>query len=103
MSGGRVMVPAASVIEATGYHYQYNSRDREITVYGDRGDARLAVGDTNAWIDGNRVRLDVPAQRIDGVLYVPVQFLEEATDVRSAWEAANRTLRLTTRYRASLP
>jgi hypothetical protein len=74
-----------------------------VTVYGDRGDSRLVIGDYSAWVDGRRVRLDAPAQRIDGVVYVPVQFLEEATDIRAFWNADDRTLTLTTRQRASLP
>jgi len=103
MASGRVMVPLASVLESAGYRYNYDSRDREVTVYGSRGDSRLTIGDNYATVDGRRVRLDTPAQRIDGVIYVPAQFLEDATDIRTAWDADQRTLRLTTRSRASLP
>jgi hypothetical protein len=101
MANGRVMVPLAPVMDATGYRYDYDTRSREITVRGDRGDTRLTVGDTFALVDGQRVRLDAPAQRIDGVLFVPTQFLEEATDIRSDWDADTRTLRLTSRYRST--
>jgi hypothetical protein len=100
LSGGRVMVPLAPVLDATGYRHRYDSRAREVTVNGDRGDARLVVGQSYAWVDGERVRLDAPAQLIDGVLYVPVQFLEEATDIRADWDADRRTLRMTGRSRA---
>jgi hypothetical protein len=103
MSGGRMMVPLAAVLDAAGYRHSYDSRDREISVAGDRGEARLVLGENDAFIDGRRVRIDAPAQRIDGVLFVPVQFLEEATDIRSEWNAQDRTLRLTSRTRASLP
>jgi len=103
MASGRVMVPLASVLESAGYRYNYDSRDREVTVYGSRGDSRLTIGDNYATVDGRRVRLDTPAQRIDGVIYVPAQFLEDATDIRTDWDADQRTLRLTTRSRASLP
>jgi hypothetical protein len=103
LSSGRVLVPLNAVLDATGHRYNYDSRDREITVNGNRGDARLVVGESYASIDGERVRLDVPTQRIDGVLYVPTQFLEEATDIRSDWDAERRTLRLTSRSRTSLP
>lgn len=100
VSGGRVMVPLTAVLDATGYRHRYDTRAREVTVTGDRGDARLVVGQPYAWVDGERVRLDAPAQLIDGVLYVPTQFLEEATDIRSDWDADRRTLRLTGRSRA---
>jgi len=103
MASGRVMVPLASVLESAGYRYNYDSRDREVTVYGSRGDSRLTIGDNYATVDGRRVRLDTPAQRIDGVIYVPAQFLEDATDIRTDWDPDQRTLRLTTRTRAALP
>lgn len=100
ISGGRVMVPLAPVLDATGYRHRYDSRSREVTVIGDRGDTRLVVGDNSAFVDGRRVRLDTPAQLVDGVLYVPTQFLEEATDLRADWDADSRTLRITGRSRA---
>jgi hypothetical protein len=103
MASGRVMVPLASVLESAGYRYNYDSQDRAVTVYGSRGDSRLTIGDNYAMVDGRRVRLDTPAQRIDGVIYVPAQFLEDATDIRTDWDPDQRILRLTTRTRAALP
>jgi len=103
MSGGRVMVPLATVLESAGYRYNYDSQDREVTVYGNRGDTRMTIGDNFATVDGRRVRLDAPAQRIDGVIYVPAQFLEEATDIRTDWDADQRTLRMTVRSRTGFP
>jgi len=103
MSSGRVMVPLATVLESAGYRYNYDSQDREVTVYGNRGDTRMTIGDNFATVDGRRVRLDAPAQRIDGVIYVPAQFLEEATDIRTDWDADQRTLRMTVRSRTGFP
>jgi len=103
MSGARVMLPLVPVLDAAGYRYDYNSGDRELTLHGNRGDTRVIVGDAYARVDGERVRLDAPVERIDGVLFVPTQLLEESTGIRSDWNATDRTLRLTTRYRASLP
>jgi hypothetical protein len=103
MASGRVMVPLATVLESAAYRYNYDSRDRAVTVYSSRGDSRLIIGENYATVDGRRVRLDMPAQRIDGVIYVPAQFLEEATDIRTDWDADQRILRLTARSRAALP
>jgi hypothetical protein len=96
MSSGRLLVPIAPVMAAAGYRYDFDPRYRSLSVRGDRGEARLTLGEDFAYIDGDRVRLDTPAQRINGVLYVPVQFLEQATDFRSDWDGTTRTLRLTT-------
>jgi hypothetical protein len=103
MSSGRVMVPLGTVLDAAGYRYNYDSRAREVTVYGDRGDARMVIGDDYATVNGRRVRLDTPAQHVDSVIYVPAQFLEDAADIRTDWDADQRILRLTSRSRAALP
>jgi len=103
MAGARVMLPLAPVLEAAGYRYDYDSADRELTVHGNRGDTRVIIGEPYARVAGERLRLDAPVERIDGVLFVPTQLLEESTGIRSDWNATDRTLRLTTRYRASLP
>jgi hypothetical protein len=95
VSAGRVMVPLVAVLDASVYRYDYDARQREITLHGDRGDTRLTDGGYTAWVNGERVRLKAPAQIIDGVFYVPVQVLQEATDLRSDWDANSRTLRLT--------
>jgi hypothetical protein len=93
-SSGHVMVPLAPVMAAAGYRYDFDPNYGEITVYGDHGDSRLRMGEDYAYVGGDRVRMAAPAQRVDGVLYVPAQFLEQATDLRSDWNPDTRTLRL---------
>lgn len=95
LSQGRVMVPLAALLERSAHRYDYDTRERAITVRGDRGDSRLVVGEYTARVNGERVRLEAPAQQIEDVVYVPVQFLEKATGMRSDWDADRRTLRLT--------
>jgi len=102
MSSGHLMVPLAPVMAAAGSRYNFDPNYGEITVSGSRGDARLRMGEDFAYVNGDRVRVDAPAQRIDGVLYVPVQFLEQSTDLRSDWNPSTRTLHLTSGDRGRL-
>jgi hypothetical protein len=99
MSSGHLMVPLAPVMAAAGYRYNFDPNYREVTVYGNHGDARLRMGEDFAYVNGDRVRVDAPAQRVDGVLYVPVQFLEQSTGLRSDWNPSTRTLHLTSNDR----
>jgi hypothetical protein len=95
MSAGRVMVPLAAVLDASGYRYDYDSHERQISIRGDDGDSRLIIGEETAWVNRERILIDAPAQLINGSCYVPLQFLEKATSMRSDWNADTRTLRLT--------
>jgi len=95
MARGHVMVPLEPVMAATGYRHTYDPTYREVTISGDRGDTRFTIGDNFAVVDGERVRLDEPVQRVDGTIYVPARLLEQATGVRADWNANSRVLELT--------
>jgi len=103
MSNGHLMVPVAPVMTSAGYRYRYDPRYRDLTVTGDRRDARITLGDRFATVDGERMRLDTPAEQVNGVVYVPTEFLEMATDIRANWDPETRTLRLTTSNRGLTP
>jgi len=101
MARGHVMVPLEPVLAATGYRYNYDPSAREVTISGDRGETRFTIGDNFATVDGDRVRLDEPVQRIDGTIYVPTRLLEEGTGIRTDWNANTRVLRMTTNDRSN--
>jgi hypothetical protein len=100
MSHGHVMVPLEPVMAAAGYRYTYDPTYREVSIFGNH-ETRFSIGDNFATVDGNRMRLDEPVQRIDGTIYVPSQFLEQAADFRADWNADNRVLRLRSGSRTS--
>jgi len=95
--GNAVLVPLATVMNATGVPYRYNATSREVTVNGDRGTTRLTVGSTVAWANGDRVPLQAPARIIGGTLYVPDRFVELATGMRARWDDSSQTLMFSTR------
>lgn len=92
VKGGVMLVPAAEVLRAAGVPFAFTARERGIVARGSAGRAELKLGSRIVMLEGGRrIRLDAPAQRISGELYVPLRFLEVATDKKVHWDAATKT------------
>lgn len=90
---GVVMVPAEPVMRAAGIDYHYDRAKRQIRASSDQGIVRLSVGSRIAVVNGNRrVRLEAPAQWLNGTVYVPRKFVDLVTGTRTNWDAGSRTV-----------
>jgi hypothetical protein len=70
-----VLVPARPVLDQASIPFTLGYRDRYIRASGPGGTVRLAVGSSIAVVNNRRrVRLDAPAQILNGTLYVPMRF-----------------------------
>jgi hypothetical protein len=93
MSRGVVLVPVRPVLDAMRVSYRYDSTSKVIRATGDQGSMRLRLGSSVAVLgDGSRVRLDAPAQRLNGTIYVPMRFLELATGRNVSYDEGSRTV-----------
>jgi len=93
-----VMVPVVPVLRAAKIPYEYNTRTETLRATGTVEPVRLAVGTNIAVVNGTRrVRLEAPAQRINGTMYVPIKFLSLATGYDARYDSHSRTVILTSR------
>src|SRR5690606_38350748 len=90
--GGRTMVPLRAIFDALGAEVAWDSATRTVTAH--RGDrtVRLTAGDRTAVIDGTWVSLDAPPVIVGGRTLVPLRFVAEAFGADVAWDAASRTV-----------
>ena len=75
---GRVLVPLREIFEGLGARVNYNDVNRTITARRRGTVIRMELGSRRAEINGERVRLDVPATVVDGSTMVPLRFVSEA-------------------------
>lgn len=73
---GRTLVPLRLIAESLGSDVYYESATKKIYIDGDK--IVLTVGSINAYVDGELVVLDVPAQVINGRALVPIRFVGES-------------------------
>src|SRR3990172_1663460 len=93
--GGRVLVPLRGVFERLGAFVQWDPASN--TVIATRGDTqvRLTIGSRQAFVNQRVVFLDVPALIVQGRTLVPLRFVSEAMGARVDWDAATRTVFIT--------
>jgi len=96
---GRVLVPLRVIFEALGAPVRWDAATRTITAVKGDTTIQLEIGSPNAYILGEPVALDVPAQIQDGRTLVPLRFVAEALGAAVAWDGATRSITIT----ASLP
>ena len=83
--GGAVMIPFAAVARSAGINYNWDSRNRIISVRG--RDIRMTANDSFAMVDGREVRMNSRAEVRNGVLYVPMDFIAIAMDGDVSYDA----------------
>jgi hypothetical protein len=83
---GRVLVPLRGVFEHMGANVDWDAANRTVIANGNGKDIKLRIGAHNAWVDGVRTPLDVPAQIIAGTTMVPIRFLSESLGAAVRWD-----------------
>ena len=94
---GRTMVPVRGVLEKLGANISYNNATRTVTATTPTMDIQLKIGARTAIVNAATVTLDVPAQSIQDHTFVPLRFLGEALGADLKWNAATRTVAITTK------
>jgi len=91
---GRTMVPVRVVADHLGFSVEWWEATRTVYLRG-RRTVQLRLGSPDAYVDGRAVKLDVPAQAVQGRTLVPLRFIAEALGYDVAWDGQARAVRLT--------
>lgn len=96
MKGGRVLVPLRSIFEGLDATVEYTNRTK--TIKASRGDQEvsLTLGSKTAYINGEAIALDVPANTIKGNTMVPIRFVSEAFGEKVFWNSRNQRVDIKT-------
>jgi len=89
--GGRAMVPLRSLQDHFGASISYDSR-YGISISLDYHTVRMRPGYRQAWRDDREFLLDADIVIINGVTYVPVNFVRDAFGYDCRWDAPSRTI-----------
>lgn len=100
---GRVLIGMRDIFEAMSAAVQWNAATRTVTATHGGTVVILQIGSNVAYVDGQAVTLDVPAQIIGGSTYVPLRFVAEATGADVQWQGATRTVLITTGAAGGMP
>jgi len=93
---GRVLVPLRGIFENLGADVLYDPQTKQIKATRDGKVVELTLGERQAFVNGQQVYLDVPADTIAGRTMVPLRFVSEAMGADVKWRSATRTVAIST-------
>jgi len=93
---GRTLVPLRAIFEALGATVEWDQVTKTVTSERGSDKIELTVGSDTFYKNGERGDLDVPGQILNGRTLVPARAIAEAYGVDVQWDAATRTVILTT-------
>lgn len=81
----RVLLPLREVAQHLNYEVKWNDKKKEIILYNEETQIKLIIDSKVAEVNGRNQMLDVPAQIIDEVTFVPLRFITEAFKKEVTW------------------
>jgi len=89
---GRVLVPVRVISEEMGADVKYDGETKKVTIVKGDKTIELTIGSEEAYVDGEKVLLDVPAMNIEGRTMVPLRFVSESMDATVEWDGESQVV-----------
>ncbi|MFD1177608.1 stalk domain-containing protein [Paenibacillus puldeungensis] len=92
---GTVLVPMRGLFEALGAKLSWNRDSKTVTAAKAGTTLIYRIGEPSAQLNGQALPLSVPGQIVGGYTMVPLRFVSEALGSSVDWDAAAKTVRIT--------
>lgn len=86
----RVLVPTREVFEALGASVLWDNALKKATVSYRDQEVVLVINETTAFVNDEKIELDVPAKIVNDKVMLPIRFVSEALGLKIGWDAENR-------------
>lgn len=96
LKDGKSLVPLRGLFQELGAIVFWFEETETIIVQKDTTIIELKIGGDNAFLNGEPLLLDVPAQFRNGSTYVPARFVSEAIGTQVRWHPATKTIEIFT-------
>lgn len=91
----RTMAPIRPLAEALGAEVEWDPDTWEVTMTRAGSTVRMTPGDPTAWVDGERVEMDVAPYADRNRTYFPVRYAAELFGQTVVWNASGRQVEIT--------
>jgi len=69
-----------------GAEVTYNDATKQVLIAKDDTEILLTIGSQEAYVNGEKIMLDVPAMIIEGRTMVPLRFISESMNATVEWD-----------------
>ncbi len=87
---GRTLVPMRPLFEGLGAEVEWDDTDRVAIAHRDDVVVRIPIDSKFPTVDGKTVEIEVPAQVLSGMTYIPLRFVGEALGCVVKWDSGQR-------------
>jgi len=99
---GVKVVPMKVLFEAVGASYKWDSKSKAATVKGNGKTIQVKLNSSKATVNGQSVKMELPARMKWGNVYIPLDFAAEQLELHTAWQMGSNMLRIVTYPEISL-
>lgn len=92
IENGRTIVPVRAVSEKLGAEVLWDEDTKTVIVKSGNVEIKMVINSAEAYVNGEKVQLDVPARITDDRTVVPLRFVAENLDLNVNWDEASRTV-----------
>jgi hypothetical protein len=92
VADGHVLVPLRGVFERFGADVDFDAAKNVAIARRNGIVVKVAVGTSDAWVDGTHVTLETPAREFGGRVEVPLRFVAEALGVAVDYDENSNTI-----------
>ncbi|MCX7921795.1 MAG: DUF5050 domain-containing protein [Clostridia bacterium] len=95
IKNGRTLVPMAVIFQELGLDISWNSKTKTVKGTKDSMEVSLQIGNVYASVNGDIVKMDVPAAIVEGRTMVPLAFISQSIGAEVTWDGKTRTVIIT--------
>ena len=93
---GRTLIPVRFVTEDLGATVEWNAQDREVYITKESTRIMIRIDERNIVVNGKIKTMDTKAIIKEDRTYVPIRYVAEELGATVGWDAATRTVIITT-------
>ncbi len=90
IENGRTLVPIGAIFKTMGATAQWDGATKTAIAKRGNTEIKLVIDSTTAYVNGNKVILDVPAKIVNGRTLVPLGFVSKAFGCTATWGGADK-------------
>lgn len=91
----RTLIPLRGVFEKMGYNIEWNGENKSSTLSNNVQSIVVKNGYSSMLVNGQSVKLDVPAKIIDDHFMIPIRAVAESTGANVSWDGIKKHIYIT--------
>lgn len=99
IENGRTLVPFRAIMERFGANVKWIPESQQVKVEYKEKEVVLTIGSTDALVNGQATKIDVPAKIVNGRTLIPIRFVSQQIGMNVEWNEQARSVLITSQVK----